>query len=219
MPSLDTLREENMPEVYVASFCEEGDSLSQWRGYCPDGTGVAIGFHSSALQDPGSWTTRIEMQTSKRGYRVESGFYKCLYMKDEKQQIINDLADLYLQIDSKGDQKNYNNESFQTFLTLLGLCGPLFKHESFKDEKEWRLIVKCFSFDNPKRHFRKGRSTLVPYIKINILDKYKTNYVKTVTTGPTPEEGLADRAVKRLLLSRELEAATVEHSTVPYRSW
>ena len=36
-------------DVYVASFSTEGDSLSQWRGYCPNGQGVAIGFLPWAL--------------------------------------------------------------------------------------------------------------------------------------------------------------------------
>ena len=36
------------PEVYVASFTEKGDLLSQWRGYCPQG-GFSIGFHYDLL--------------------------------------------------------------------------------------------------------------------------------------------------------------------------
>ena len=30
--------------VYTCSFSENGNLLSQWRGYCPDGNGFSIGF-------------------------------------------------------------------------------------------------------------------------------------------------------------------------------
>jgi hypothetical protein len=44
------LRKKWNPEVYVASFTEEGDLLSQWRGYCPKG-GFSVGFASNLLSD------------------------------------------------------------------------------------------------------------------------------------------------------------------------
>jgi hypothetical protein len=36
------------PRVYVSSFTEEGDLLSQWRGYCPKG-GFSLGFSFNLL--------------------------------------------------------------------------------------------------------------------------------------------------------------------------
>lgn len=35
--------------VCVASFTEEGDLLSQWRGYCTPGDGLSIGLPSACL--------------------------------------------------------------------------------------------------------------------------------------------------------------------------
>lgn len=34
---------------FIASFSAEGDSLPQWRSYCPRGNGVAIGFRVGCL--------------------------------------------------------------------------------------------------------------------------------------------------------------------------
>lgn len=31
-------------KIFVCSFTEEGDLLSQWRGYCPNGGGITLGF-------------------------------------------------------------------------------------------------------------------------------------------------------------------------------
>lgn len=44
------LRKKWNPEVYVASFTEQGDLLSQWRGYCPKG-GFSVGFSFNLLSD------------------------------------------------------------------------------------------------------------------------------------------------------------------------
>ena len=38
-------------QVMVASLSEEGDLLSQWRGYCRSGTEVAIGFDRHIIQE------------------------------------------------------------------------------------------------------------------------------------------------------------------------
>jgi hypothetical protein len=35
---------------FVASFTQDSDSLSQWRSYCPNGNGVAIGFRVDCLK-------------------------------------------------------------------------------------------------------------------------------------------------------------------------
>lgn len=45
--SLDGLEEINL---FAACFCENGDLLSQWRGYAGGGQGYAIGFNSDTLQ-------------------------------------------------------------------------------------------------------------------------------------------------------------------------
>src|ERR1700744_3597479 len=37
------------PSLFVASFTEKPDDLSQWRAYCPPGVGVSIGFSAKCL--------------------------------------------------------------------------------------------------------------------------------------------------------------------------
>jgi hypothetical protein len=37
--------------VYIASFSEHKDVLSQWRGYCGKGNGYSIGFMPPVLTD------------------------------------------------------------------------------------------------------------------------------------------------------------------------
>jgi hypothetical protein len=37
------------PDTFVASLCDDGDNLGQWRGYADQGKGFAIGFDREAL--------------------------------------------------------------------------------------------------------------------------------------------------------------------------
>ena len=36
-------------QVYTISFCENGDDLNLWRGYCPKEGGIAIGFNKDTV--------------------------------------------------------------------------------------------------------------------------------------------------------------------------
>ena len=44
------LRNMQDSHIYVSSFSEVPDLLSQWRGYCPKGEGVCIGFKQEILE-------------------------------------------------------------------------------------------------------------------------------------------------------------------------
>lgn len=44
------IERKEMVNICVCSFSEEGDMLSQWRGYCSPGPGFALGFKSTILQ-------------------------------------------------------------------------------------------------------------------------------------------------------------------------
>jgi len=64
------LHEERL-RVMVASFSEEGDQLSQWRGYASDSRGVSIGFDLRNIRPPSEIGTAVT-------------FAPCLYKKADK---------------------------------------------------------------------------------------------------------------------------------------
>ena len=47
---LKTSSERVSARPFVASFSEDGDSLPQWRSYCPNGNGIAIGLRVDCLK-------------------------------------------------------------------------------------------------------------------------------------------------------------------------
>jgi hypothetical protein len=58
--------------TFVASFSEENDLLSQWRGYCPNGNGFAISFSPDCI---------MELAKAHRWQLL-----KCLYSKREQDE-------------------------------------------------------------------------------------------------------------------------------------
>ncbi len=65
--SLVTQVAKDRRNVYVSSFSAKGDLLSQWRGYCPQGMGYAIGFRRADLK------TFAQEQGFQLGHAVAKG--------------------------------------------------------------------------------------------------------------------------------------------------
>ncbi|MGC2399842.1 MAG: DUF2971 domain-containing protein [Acidobacteriaceae bacterium] len=214
-------RKTDHADVFVASFSEDGDSLPQWRGYSPNGSGVAIGFLPAAINAPilekPDDDPSIDLSVDIDVCDISLG--KCLYSDTEKRKLLNENIEAYL-LSVQGKHPKIAINMAPRFLSyLINLCSPIFKDSSFEEEREWRLIVQCLYPDSPKRYFRVGRSTIVPYIKIDVRTNYSTSYIREINVGPTPEPKLASMAIKTLLTYRSLQSAFVRDSIVPYRTW
>ena len=139
-------------------FClsEDGDLLSQWRGYAADATGVAIGFSSEYLNwlsdaskgrtEPGFTLQRVEYDPSDHELRVEPTYRQV-------KQFINDgafktpgMSGLFSlgSTDQELKQKDATIQEAHSklSLTLLSLFPQLFrlKAAAFREEREWRLL-------------------------------------------------------------------------------
>jgi Protein of unknown function (DUF2971) len=199
-------------DLYIASFSTEGDSLPQWRGYCPNGQGVAIGFLPWALT-----SGEVELRDGDI-QSVDRKLLKCVYTSKEKIKLLDGHLNHFLQLVTE----HFGTESIEPggFLqTLTEACCPFFKNESFREEMEWRLSVRCLDRDVPQREFHMGRSTVVPHLKIGVRENYRLDFIKEVVVGPAPNQNLAFMGVKTLLNRRELSHAAVRNSNIPYRMW
>src|SRR3990172_10406137 len=67
---------------FVGSFSENGDLLSQWRGYSRGGDGISLGFDSN----------RLKNLADKQGFQL----VKCVYEPDEKRAIVDEFIDNYI---------------------------------------------------------------------------------------------------------------------------
>jgi len=201
--------------VYVCSLSEEGDQLSQWRGYCPNGNGFSIGFNTSEL--------------SGRMVKYSFGLLQCLYDKDKqveiiKQAIDESMSDLPSNLD-KSDADTFKNSINEIAYKVVLRASVYFfpamarlKHSTFHEEKEWRFVA-LYSEQQPLPvYFRKGKSMIIPYIRIPLTDNQESINIDRIIIGPTPHHQLAKRAVQVLMDSNKIKCE-IELSKTPYRMW
>ena len=79
-------------QVFIASLSEDGDSLSQWQGYCGGLDGYAIGFRRAHFRPALS-----------AGF----SFIRCRYESDEQMEIVHGVISILIKVIAQGidDQK------------------------------------------------------------------------------------------------------------------
>jgi hypothetical protein len=182
------------PEVFVTSFSEDGDLLSQWRGYCPNADGYSIGFVAEKLRNEGD----------VQGF----GLARCLYDDESQRNAIEDALDKFMEsgVWNHARENPEQDDSCQAvsrdwrdrFLQL----APIIKHWGFKEEREWRLISAPIPWGDPRCLVRVGRSMLIPYVTFNLVATGLLIPVQEIIVGPTPHMWLAMQAAGSLLHSR-----------------
>ncbi|MFC5862166.1 DUF2971 domain-containing protein [Acidicapsa dinghuensis] len=211
--------------VYVCSLSENGNQLSQWRGYCPDGGGVSIGFDS------------VDLHTSLFLHGVVT--VKVCYEAVRQQQIVDGILDHLLHDEiSEAYMGAGRLESMQEeFLQLLSMSAPLLKHPGFKEEAEWRLIYSTPTylpvfrhiagkypdvFENPpsplKTEYRVKDQRLIPYVSLPLTGNSQDQMAfDSVILGPSAEPELFEETMKGYLRSAEVVIQSMTSSGIPLR--
>ncbi|MGR3303845.1 MAG: DUF2971 domain-containing protein [Candidatus Scalindua sp.] len=192
--------------IFLFSLSEDGNLLSQWRGYCPHG-GYSIGFNTSAFS---------KLMVEKKGLI----FVKCIYEKNDQKKMINNIIDEYINNIRKSNKTLDSIEKrvdlVITFVRRLHAIAPKLKSDSFKEEKEWRILTVPLKETNFIK-FREGKSTIIPYIRIKIDDNGNMP-IEEVIISPISHEQLSENAVKLLLSCKEIESCSVKTSGISYQS-
>jgi hypothetical protein len=191
------------PYVFVFSFSEVGDQLSQWRGYCPNGFGVSIGFPKPL----------IETRANQHGF----DFAPCVY--DEMVQI-GLVAEIIQEALRAEELATHSLQALTTaYLLRFVTVAPRLKHRSFSEEREWRLISSAIFGTDSRIKYRAARSMMIPYYEFALADGSGDVRLGNVIIGPNPHIELAMRSVGDMLRSQGMEGAGVSRSMVPYRTW
>lgn len=192
--------------VSVASFCERGDLLSQWRAYGGRSGGYSLGFN----------TSRLRRQASEQQWIL----VKCVYDDQEQRNLVSDVIQEALETEFNTEDGYIDplvlpkGGNFGVHITRI---APLLKNKSFREEQEWRLVSRALMAGHMR--FRPGRSTMVPFFEFRLGEK-DPSYLESVTVGPGPHMGLAKDATSMLLVRWNMhKQAKVDCSEVPYRNW
>jgi len=202
--------------IYLFSLTEERDLLSQWRAYCPPGGGYAIGFPSQQL----------------RVMAEKQGFFLCPCVYDHYTQcaIIREIVEGYIthyraQREAGVDISEARQRTAWEFGQHIVRYGPVLKHPSFREEKEWRLISGIISETHLQIDYRAGAAGISPFFRFNLVDdehpNLKVDGVHTVViTGPCNDYEAAQMAVQFLCTTYLGEGVVgFGRSSAPYRTW
>ncbi|BBO09239.1 DUF2971 domain-containing protein [Bradyrhizobium sp. TM102] len=186
----------------AAGFCmsEEGDLLSQWRGYAGDGVGVSIGFSKEYFEALAG--ARYAHQTGEA-----LSLHRIAYSREDQTNLVQSILDDAVQavragaLDTgtlltplEGNRKAEVDKQFRSltasFLSLH-LVQYRVKNPAFSEEREWRLISLIQSYaseasvhgDLSRMEFRSGHDRIVPY-RVLPLEEAASSCITEVVLGP-----------------------------------
>jgi hypothetical protein len=183
----------------VASFCEEGDLLSQWRGYGSFGSAFSVGFKTEKIQDT----------ISKNGFEL----IQCKYLDDAG---YSEAVDHLFWSAVAESMKNDKTNSDFLGMFIKSIAG--IKLKCFQEEKEWRIISsRPIQYDNPNFKFRTGKSMIIPYYALPL----DPSSIVEIVIGPCQHPGLVKSALNGLAtkynLKNIIEIDRIKVSLIPYR--
>jgi hypothetical protein len=190
---------------YICSFSQEEDLLSQWRGYCPKGIGVSLGFKFSKLKEC----------SRSSGFLIKRCVYKENKQLEQLRKLIIRTYNQIKIIDTNEKERKLRLDFILKFIKL----APTFKHPKFEAEREWRIIAGLKSDATKLIKFRPVQSMIAPYIEIPLPRDGDNLYINKIVIGPTHERKLSKASIEYLLRSKKVKFDEVQFSTIPYRNW
>jgi len=193
--------------VYTLSFSVRTDLLSQWRGYCPASNGYCIVFDAELLKE----------EAEKHFSSVY--FVPCLYELPEKEQKIKDLLNSHWRQFSQENDQKVAISIVDALKSEFLILASYFKHPSFAEENEHRIVITQVDNLDDDIQFREGSFSLVPYVQIPAPIKA----IKEIVIGPTTNMPLAKKALETFLEKKSGSPSffgdfPVRESSIPFRA-
>lgn len=196
--------------AYVTSFCQEGDLLSQWRGYGSSGGGYSVEFRTDALRELNS--PFGQAGNDEVGYLGGSILQQVVYGMDEEA------------LDSAA-QNLVHPDRYIPSMTAAVAELARFKDPAFSEEKEWRLIRAAGTYAMACRYRASPTGAVVPYIQLHRFHWDKphdaftsASAIKSITVGPGPDTAIRRDSLLQLMQQRGFRDVQIHTSAIPFRS-
>ena len=213
-------------------FClsEDGDLLSQWRGYATDATGVSIGFSKNYLEQFAEGSRDQEkagftLQRVEYAPEAQESLIKPTYIEIKK--LINEgalklpgrhslLGDARSEDEVKKDNEKIKGAFSRLSMTVLTLFGKLFllKTSAFREEREWRLISYFVKTGDDMCSFRALNDRIVPYREFELPESEGGSIVKVILG---PKNTTPNYVIESFLKQRGFRNVTILRSEATYR--
>jgi hypothetical protein len=181
-----------MLDHFLACFCEEGDLLSQWRGYGSLGGGYSLGFPPQTLD------SLKPLGISLVAIRYDRG---------DQMRVVSEILDaVFEQIGPSFEAYEDWSSVTQPFVNALAPhlidCLCCFKNPAFQEEREWRCIfpvgIASLLWDpNDYLCFRPGSHGIIPYVQM-ALSEDRSLPIAEIIAGPGLDGSLAEKALSLL---------------------
>jgi hypothetical protein len=218
------------PPIYLTSFCEDGNLLSQWRTYGASG-GYALGFnffpHGAGglfKPEPKSYTVRLAKVEYERSEQIK----RC-------KAILDTLLPIYDEPEIANAIREVADHGMVNYQRQQGIVGEIlmeealaFKDRAFSVEKEWRFVVRRRELlkqgdDNGEDaqklvRFRPTQRYAVPYLRLIPAGSNTRLPLRVVRSGPTLDRLSVVLSVHPLLYRYDYGDVRVEESGISVRS-
>lgn len=202
---------------YVVCACESGDTLSQWRAYAENGTGVSININ-------------LEIIAAAIPATVHIG--NCRYVRLSEQGVI--APDAFEELDAGFQERGLRwilvtdpihrnldereiSAAMEAITAFLRGGGIFLKDSTFEEENETRIAILTSDAISQglKIHYRPTVRGLVPFVKADLSGT--DGWLSSVVLGPAISDDENDRTVRDFLASRGFSRVFVSRSRAPYR--
>ena len=171
------------PRPFVACFCEEQDLLSQWRGYGAGTAPVSLGFE---LRNISEYDT-LPLQTLLR---------KVTYDEEQQRETVLRAVGAWLASvqgildDGVQVEKLFPGPAIWALQEALAEHYLCFKHPSFQEEREWRLIKLVHVRDEFRLLDDQRRNKLLEVARSRMVDMgWERQDFPQTNHSPTNAEG------------------------------
>lgn len=198
---------EQLTQVYVVSFCADGDLLSQWRAYGGSGDGCSIEFSAECFRGLRKVIYCADEQECFGGLR------KVIYCADEQERYAAEWADAACDLfESHGPARQVPDGLERLHWEIVCTC----KNPEYADEREWRVVYfpKCRN----EIKFRCRGNMAVPYVELSFQQRNVDRPVTLVRLGPAVDTDQGERSVRQMLFAKGYtQAVKVVPSEIPLR--
>jgi hypothetical protein len=196
--------------VYLLSFSEAHNQLSQWRGYTTYGQGICLSIDSgllvSRMQAQG-WT----FQNCRYSHTSQLTWAEAILSRARRE------AATYC-ADSEKDRISRIDAIFRNCLSDLLQVAATIKNDGFIEEREVRFISPLINITDPKVSYRPGKTTRIPYVEFQLADAAGDLFVHEIMVGPGPDQaGMQSSTISALKNVAVKGPFNVSRSKIPYR--
>lgn len=219
-------------------FClsEDGDLLSQWRGYAADGTGFSIGFARAYLEelaslsrppeeyiklhqvvyDPDDQEATVMPIYDEVRAEIAAGKLNAPKLPALGEILIGTLTQADALATYERQRQEYADARRATALKMYESYRSQYtlKGSAFSEEREWRLLSLLFKDEKYMCSYRAAGDRVVPYLELN-LAPLEMPQILEVILGPKNRTPVY--VVEKMLEQHGFHAVRVRSSKATYR--